>query len=262
MSWNLLGVPFLRTGSRLNDARAEVKVLAARHTSVSASYSHELVRFDEDPLYAEYLHGGHAHALAGSVDQQVSPRITVGARYSFRRSLVADNGGQVDMTDAAGSFSYLATPSTTVAGSLGVARLVDSRAMTTKTGPSWSASVDQRLDRVSRAPRTSGRTSPSFGLGGTLQNQEFTASLRMPLARNRLYWQGGVAWRRTQPLTITDLPLTSLWFQTWVGYSVQRWLRVEGYFWRTQQDSHAAGGRVDRDRIGIQLVTAMPMRIQ
>jgi hypothetical protein len=258
----LVGVPFLRTGSRLNDARGEVKVLAARHTTVSASYSHELVSFDKNPQYAQYLHGGHAHDFAGSVEQQMSPRLTIGAHYSLRRAIVAHNGGQFHMMAGSGSVSYLATPTTTVGGSLGVARLTDAKNLTVKTGPSWSANVEQRFERASASAAYVRSYVPSFGLGGTLQNQEFTASLRMPLSRNRFYWQGGLAWRRSEPVSIGELPLKALWFQTWLGYSLQRWLRVEGYYWRSQQDSQAAGGRVDRDRIGIQLVTTAPMRIQ
>jgi hypothetical protein len=258
----LLGVPFLRTGSRLNDARGEIKVLAARHTSISASYSHELVKFEENPEFAQFLHGGHAHAISGGLDQQLSPRFTLGAHYNFRRAIVADEGGQFDMMDGSGTFSYEATPSTTVSGSLGIARLTDTKSLTTKTGPSWSASVEQRLARATASAAYVRSYVPSFGLGGMLQNQEFTANVRMPLSRNRLYWQGGLAWRRNEPVTTAELPLKSLWFQTWVGYAVERWLRIEGYYWRSQQDSQAPGGRVDRDRVGIQLVTARPMRIQ
>jgi hypothetical protein len=120
----------------------------------------------------------------------------------------------------------------------------------------------QRLDRVTVSGSYARSYVPSFGLGGTLQNQELDASLHMPLARNRIYWESGFSWRRNQPLPPSEQALKSLWFQNWVGYSVQRWLRIEGYYWRSQQDSEFAGGRVDRDRIGIQLVTTMPMRIQ
>jgi hypothetical protein len=258
----LVGVPFLRTGSRMNDARGELRVLAARHTTVSASYGHEWVSFDENLEFARFLHGGVAHAFAGNVEQQVSPRLSVGAHYIFRRAIIADNAGRFDMQDGSGSVTYLVAPSLTLSGALGFARLTGATALASKTGPSWRLAAEQRLERVTLNASYVRSYVPSFGLGGTLQNEELTAGLHMPLARNRMYWQAGLSWRRNEPITAGEQSLKSLWLQTWVGYSIQRWLRVEGYFWRSQQDSQYAGGRVDRNRIGIQLVTAMPMRIQ
>jgi hypothetical protein len=84
----------------------------------------------------------------------------------------------------------------------------------------------------------------------------------MPFARNRLYWQAGLSWRRNEPLTPGAPSLQSLWLQTSAGYSFERWLRLEAYYWRSQQDSQLSGGRVDRNRVGVQVVTAAPMRFR
>lgn len=258
----LFGVPFLRIGSRLNDARAEMRIVALAHTTVSGSYSNEYVSFDQNSDYAKFLHGGMAHAFSGRVEQQLSPHLSLGADYTFRRAILSDNAGQFDIQEGSGNFSYQATPTFTLSGGLGFSRLTDALKQTSQTGPTWRVAAVQRLERLTVSASYVRSYVPSFGLGGTLQNQEFDANLHMPLARNRLYWQGGVSWRRNQPLPPSDQSLKSLWFQNWVGYSIQRWLRIEGYYWRSQQDSQFAGGRVDRNRVGIQLVTTMPMRIQ
>ncbi len=258
----LIGVPFLRTGSRMNDARGEVKVQLARHTVAHGSYSNEWVSFDPNAPYAEFLHGGDAHAIIGGLDQQLSDRLTIGAGYTFRRAIVSQTNERFDTQEGAGTISYRATATLNLSGSLGFARLSDLTKLTSQTGPSWSLAVEQRLDRATVSASWVRSYVPSFGLGGTLQNEEFTASLHMPLARNRVYWQSGLSWRRNEPVNTAQQTLRSLWFTNWVGYSIQRWLRIEGYFWRTQQDSQLPGGIVDRNRVGIQLVTTMPMRIQ
>lgn len=258
----LVGIPFLRTGSRLNDARGEVRVRLAAHTTASGSYSNEWVDFDQLAPFSQFLRGGMAHAWIGSLEQEISPRLTVGAGYTFRRANIADNGGTVDTQEGAGNVAYRATPTLTLSGSLGFARLHDLTTLASQTGPSWRLGAEQRFERATVSASWTRSYVPSFALGGTLQNQEFTANLRMPLARNRLYWQSGVSWRRSDPINLGEQRLRSFWFTNWIGYSIQRWLRVEGYFWRNQQNSPVPGGIVDRSRIGVQLVTAMPMRIQ
>jgi hypothetical protein len=258
----LAGVPFLRTGSRMNDARAEMRVVLGRHTSASASYSTEWVSFEKDPQFARFLHGGVAHGVAGNVQQQLSPRLSVGGSYSFRRAIVSDNVGRFDMQDGAGNVTYLALPTLTLAASIGIARLADGVKLTTRTGPSWRLAVEQRFERATVNASYIRSYVPSFGLGGTLQNEELQAGVHMPLARNRLYWQAGLSWRRNEPITVGEQTLTSLWMQTWVGYSLVRWMRLEGYYWHSRQDSQLAGGRVDRNRLGVQVVVAKPMRIQ
>ena len=39
-------------------------------------------------------------------------------------------------------------------------------------------------------------------------------------------------------------------------------MRVEGFYGRTQQKIDRPGGRLERNRIGVQVVTAKPMRIR
>jgi hypothetical protein len=50
--------------------------------------------------------------------------------------------------------------------------------------------------------------------------------------------------------------------RTTVGYSATRYLRVEGFYAFTRQDSRVAGGKVNRNRAGAQVVISQPMRIQ
>ncbi len=258
----LSGVPFIRTGTRTDDARAELKAQVAPHTTVTGAYSFQWVDFQTDPVFARFLHGGVSHGGSGSLDQQLSEQWTIGASYSFSRLIISDNAGRFDIQEAMGTASYRATPTLVLSGGFGFSRLTDLQALTSRTGPSYRVSATQQLERITVSGSYTKSYVPSYGIGGTLQNEELDGTVRMPLTRNRLYWQGGLAWRRNAPLTPGEQTLRSLWFQTWVGYSIRRWLRAEGYYWRSQQDSLLPGGRVDRNRLGIQLVTAMPMRLQ
>ena len=258
----LSGVPFLRTGSRLNDFGALVSAALDARTTVSAGYSFEWVAFDQDAPYAEFLHGGTTHVFDGSIRRQVHQRVTIGADAAYRRALVSNGGGRFDIVDVLSYLSYQATKTLAISGGFGFSRLKDFQEQTSQTGPSWHVQVVQRVDRVTASAGYIRSYVPAFGVGGTVQNQELNADVHMPVARNRAYVQVGLSWRRNEPLTPGELDLRSLWFQATAGYSVARWFRLEGYYWRTQQDSQQAGGRMNRNRVGIQAVTSLPMRIK
>ena len=258
----LSGIPFLRTGSRLNDFGARVSVALDAHTTLTGGYSFQWVAFDKDAPFAEFLHGGQAHGFDGSLRRQVAKRITVGGDFSYRRALVSDDAGRFDILDGAGFVSIQATRTLTLSGGLGFSRLKDFQELTSQTGPSWNVNLVQRIERATLSAGYVRSYVPSFGLGGTIQNEELNADVHMPVAKNRAYVQVGLSWRRNEPLTPGELDLKSLWFQTTAGYSVMRWLRLEGYYWRSQQDSQVAGGRMNRNRIGVQAVTSLPMRIK
>ena len=73
---------------------------------------------------------------------------------------------------------------------------------------------------------------------------------------------GGVSWRDSEPVLESELRLRGLWLQTSVGYAFQRWLRLEAFYDGTFQDTRIAGGRINRNQIGVQVVTAHPMRLK
>jgi hypothetical protein len=80
--------------------------------------------------------------------------------------------------------------------------------------------------------------------------------------------------RDNQPLTgsgviqdpvtgaVDQLPLRSLRTHTTIGWEPQPWVRLEMFYVLVQQTSLRAGGFIDRSRVGFQIVTSKPMRIQ
>lgn len=258
----LEGLPFLRAGSLMDDVRATLSVAVAPHTTVAGGYAFEWVKFDTSTAYTQFLKGGHSNTLFASVTQQVAKQLSIGGTFSFRRADIAQGGGQFDISETAATLKYQASETLTLSASGGFSRLGDSVRRTSQFGPVWGVSATQQLRRASVSGSYVRSYVPSFGLGGTLQNQEFDFNFTMPFAKNRLYWTAGTSWRRNEPLTPGDQSLKSLWLETTGGYSIRRWLRLEAYFWRTQQDSQLPGGRVDRDRVGIQIITSAPMRLK
>ena len=70
--------------------------------------------------------------------------------------------------------------------------------------------------------------------------------------------------RDNQPLTSTveQLPLRSLRTFSILGWEPQNWMRLEAFYSRVQQTSLRAGGQLYRNRIGFQIVTSKPVRMQ
>ena len=51
-------------------------------------------------------------------------------------------------------------------------------------------------------------------------------------------------------------------FSSRLGWTPQPWMRVEGFYSRAQQTTFLAGGDIGRNRIGVQIVTSRPVRVQ
>ena len=105
---------------------------------------------------------------------------------------------------------------------------------------------------------------PAFGFGGSIRNQEVIGQRARAVRADRAYCDGSLAWRRQRRrCSRRELGLKSLWLQTTRRATrLQRWLRLEGFYSGAFQDIDVAGGHVDRNRIGVQVVTARPVRLQ
>jgi hypothetical protein len=130
-----------------------------------------------------------------------------------------------------------------------------------QSGPAWRAGVARQFRRAGFDLTYARSVVPSYGFGGTLQNEEVIGRARVPLAR-RLSAQSSVAWRSNQALTIGQPNLHSFWFEANVGYAWQPWLRLEGFYTSSSQSIEGPGGVVDRKQVGVQVVTSRPVRIR
>jgi hypothetical protein len=148
---DLGGIPFYRVGSQSNSAGGGVEANLARHTTMRAAYTLHIVDFDFDDLVGQQLRGGHGHLLEFGLSQAISPQLSIGGEYTFQRALVA---GRLDLPEfpderfsihnALGTVTYQLSPTLTISGGLGVARLLASLTQGAQTGPAVRAGLTRR----------------------------------------------------------------------------------------------------------------------
>jgi hypothetical protein len=229
---------------------------------VTGGYRFEWVDFDRSNPLASQLFGGHSNGFFGSAKQQVSPHVFVGGAGDFRRAVVAAGAQTFDILNAEGTMEYVFTPALAVDGGFGIARIAGSLpTQDSRTGPAWHAGAHYKLDRTAIFASYRRSFVPTFGIGGTLQNQEFDVGATAPIAfRGRLVVGGAYSWRRNDPILLTQTPLTSQWLNAFGGYAFAPWLRVDGYYARSTQNSHLGG--VLRNQLGVRVVTFTPVRFK
>lgn len=266
---DLGGIPFYRVGSQSNSVGGGVQASLARHTEMRAAYTFHIVDFDFDDASGQQLRGGHDHLLEFRLSHAISEHLSVGGEYSFQQALVA---GRIDLPEfpdehftihnALGTVTYQLSPTLTISGGLGVARLLATLSQGPQTGPAVRAGITHRGPRAVISGSYQRSFIPSYGFGGTFQNEEWLGSVSVPFARNRAYVDGSVSYFNNDALH-ADLPsLHSLWFSTKVGYRATRWLTLEGYYNNVSQRADLARGNLSRNLIGFQVITSKPMKLR
>jgi hypothetical protein len=266
---NMGGIPFYRVGSQSNTAGGGVEASLARHTTMRTAYTLNVVDFDFDDVAGQQLRGGYSHLLEFGLSQVLSPRLSLGGEYSFQRAVVAGRIDRPEFPDerfsihnALGTVTYQISPTLTISGGVGVARLRASQTLRPQTGPALRAGITHRGRRAVVTASYHRSFVPSYGFGGTFQNEEWLGSVLVPFARNRVYLDGSVAYLNNEALQLLQPSLRSLWYSTKVGYRATRWLSVEGFYNRVSQEAEFARGNLSRNVIGFQVVTSKPMKLR
>jgi len=258
-----IAVPFIRTGSELNDLRAGVDAALTKRTSMQIAYDFEWVRFQHDTPFAALLRGGHSHGMSVALRHTVGPRTTLLADYDVHHAIIADTGTfDVEIVDVGVEHHVTDTTRVYVAG--GAARLAVSDFGPARTGPAVRAGLSHQYQRAALDVAYTRTFVPAFGFGGTYQNEEIAGSVRAPLSR-RLYARSSVSWRRNEPLTAGDVHLESIWIEGTLGFAVQPWVRLEAFYSGSHQNDQTAGtsgGERGRNRVGFQIVTVKPLRVR
>jgi hypothetical protein len=132
------------------------------------------------------------------------------------------------------------------------------------TSPRYRGGVSRRVRTGSLDVVFDRSFAPAFGLGGTTASKELSVRLHQPLSR-RFYTQSLFSWRSNSYLQVLhagDTSLRSRWFEASLGYLAQPWVRIEGFFASAYQTTTLPGGTIDRNRFGVQVITAKPVRIR
>jgi hypothetical protein len=266
----LAGVPFYRVGTRSNSAGGGAQLAVAKHTVLRGVYTLRSVSFDLSQFSATQLQGGHAHEVNASIEQTFSRHFSIGGEYQFTgaivnsRTLAGAPGPQdrFDLQTGSVTAQYQAAAGTTVFGAIGVSQLGAGLTHQARTGPLWRAALAHRAGRSLISASYQRAYIPSFGFGGTFQNEQWAANIHTPIGHTRAYVDGGVSWYNNDPLDSAQPTLQTAWLSGSVGYYATRWLSLEGFYARTQQDSQRAGGQLDRNQVGFRVVAAKPVKLR
>jgi hypothetical protein len=259
------GVPFVHTGAVTFDARGGVNYkLDARNTITSAlQYQHVDFNAQTD-IYQRYLRGGWAASSINTYRRRVDERLSVGADYQFERSRVRLDIDTANAHTMEGAVDYQLSSRWKFSGAAGVAILTANIAAVSQTAPAFRASLEEGERGQHFHVGYMQGILPSFGLGGTMHTKELSVGFFTPLFHSRrFYTDNSAVYRDNTPVLrqIDPLELRSLQTFSTFGWMASRWVRVEGFYTHLSQSSLVAGGRLDRNRIGIQIVTSKPMRI-
>lgn len=267
------GVPFRRQGVLMDDFRAGVESRLSKRTSLNAAYTFQWIDFDEPlalPTVDDLRRGGRAHGGAAQVNYVLTPRVTVGGDYEMRHG-TENEIREFDIINALGTLDWKLSERIDLSAGAGLSFLATGLAQASladerSTAPAFRVGLTRTGNRLGWNVDYRRSFLPSFGFGGTFENQELQAGFIAPLSR-RLDLSGSLSIRENEPLTsdalvAEALALRSVWARSSVSYLATRWMRVEGFYVAVFQDSRRAGGQINRSRAGIQVVTSTRMRIR
>jgi hypothetical protein len=272
---DLGGIPYRKTGAQTVDGKGGFAYTLGAHTTLTSTASYQVVKFDRSEVNDEILRGGRIFESLTAFRQKVSERLALGGDYSYRKAMVTGDLEPFDFHMGEAALDYVLSDTWSFSGAAGVVYLQPTSLTAGSTGPAWRLSLER-----SRAGTTFHvgylRTFiPSFGAGGTVRSQDASAGFRTPLFHQRhVYLDAGGVFRDTQPLQgvtvavdpvsglLQQLPLRSFRMQTIVGWEPQPWIRLEAFYALVQQTSLRVGGYLDRNRVGFQIVTSKPVRIE
>ena len=255
-----------RQTTRMNAFSGGFESLLGRQTTLNGAYVSQWIEFaneDSEPVSpippsAELLLGGHSHGGTSALRHRLTRRFSLGANYELQRAIVANGTETFDVQSALAVSEIALGPSTTASFAYGHAWLTAGDGFR-DNGPAFDVGLEW-TGRHSGATVRYGRTFlPSFGFGGTFQNEELRASIRTSLNRS-LQWSGTFAISDNDPLEPGDPSLRSISARTALGWVVKRRLRFDGYVQHVSQDSGLAGGHVVRTRAGVQATVSQTVR--
>jgi hypothetical protein len=189
----------------------------------------------------------------------------LGGSYSLRRASAVDAPEHLTFHVSRGAVDYQLSPFWTVNAGFGFDYIPATILTPAQKAPGWSAGADWSARSQRFHVGYQRMFVPSFGFGGALENRELNVSFYSPLFHSRrIYTEHDFSLRQNDPLIEAPgrLRLRTMRFNSRLGWAPQPWIRVEGFYSRAQQTTFLAGGDIGRNRIGVQIVTSRPVRVQ
>ena len=258
-------VPFAQVNSRWLDAGGSVGWRASSRVNVFGHYRFERVALDEPPNAAEFftLRNGYSHAPSLGFTREFTPRLAIGATAEYRRDHVGE-GEDFDVRTLTGEFTYRWNSATSISGGGGASQLYTvSLGEIESTAPTFHGGFERRLRTLNLSAHYSYGFEQLYGVGALAKTDTFSGNAFVPLADRLYYLNFNGAYTRNKPVRDLGigLDMQTFWADATVGRQLLPRLRAEAYISMAYQD---AVGRENssRVRVGIQIVTSKPLRIQ
>jgi hypothetical protein len=188
----------------------------------------------------------------------------MGGTGEYRREHVGEGGGIFDVGSLTAEFSYRWSPAMAVFGGGGVSQLTTVDLDLQTVAPTYHAGFDRHLRTLSIQGHYAHAMDQLYGFGTIASNDTFTGDAFVPLADRLYYVDVVVSYTRSQPIEdigVALLDLRTLWSNAAVGRQLTPWLRGEAFVSLARQASPFTDS-TNRLRIGVQIVTSKPLRIQ
>lgn len=263
---DLGGIPYRHVGSSDVEARGGATYLFDARDSLNFSTSYQDIRFERSDLASSlYLRGGNMFDALSEYRHRVSSRLAFGADYSYRRAMVVGDPEHFDLHGIEGAVDYVLNELWSVSAAAGIVYMQPTEVQPSRTGPAFRVGVERHHATTAFHVSYVDSYIPAFGYGGIVKSQELGGGFRAQLfGSRRFYTDNSISFRNDTPLVATGLllPLRSLREYSVFGWEPERRVRFEVFYARVDQTSLRPGGTLNRDRIGFQIVTSMPMRMQ
>jgi hypothetical protein len=255
----LVGVPFARIGTRHHNVSTGLEMKLRRTTEASVSYRLQRVDFAQDLTLNDLLNGGYSHGGSFSLKHQWTRRLALTGNYDVDFARVVD-GQEFTLQNSSGGVEYALSDAIRTFAAAGVSSLGGVTGDEARLGPALRLGLAANIAPTVVSVSYSRSYVPSYGFGGTSDNEELISRVHFPIAR-RAYGAAALALRADEPLA-KDLKMRSTWFYGSVGYRLADWMQLEAFTSGTRQRIDRPGGRLNRYRVGLQLSTATTTRIR
>lgn len=286
-----------RRTTRFNDFRGGVETVFSSKTTLSTAYTSQWITFARDEEVAPLLRGGHSHGAEVTLRRALTPHVALSGDYTYQRAIVNNGGDQFDVQNAGATLDVELSRSFSAFAEGGYAWLSPGREQPRHDAPTFRVGLGWQHPRANWDVQYGRAFLPSFGFGGSVQNEELAGTLRVPF-NPRVTLTARASVRENDPLrnagvvppptvieglgvplsgTSANLPLVaptelppsgldtslrSISAQTSLVFLATRWLRLEIYGSHSFQDSQVAGGQISRTRAGVQVSTSRSMRVR
>ena len=182
--------------------------------------------------------------------------------WRFEPTVVDGRAVPVRMT-LTGQFSYRLNNSSSISGGGGASSLESPGTGEGTTAPTFHVGFDRVMRTLRMSASYSRGFEQLFGFGSLVGSDTFSGGAFIPLADRLYYLDATLTYTHSDPGRSLGIGFeyTTLWSNVTVGRQLTPYLRGEGFVSFGHQSSNGPDS-TNHTRIGVQIVTSKPMRIQ